>query len=155
MQLICIEDAHDSVKLINAYWSDSRPGASSSSVHSLVPPYLRAQGRSIHHHDQYHNMRSAQGSVAAGMQEAQGLRSIRGTPLSLPNQTGYFLFPPTSSSGQSSIPSENVVRHHSYTWVCGRFAPYPLVPVHIESRSWRSFHCPTFSSESSFVCPYS
>ncbi|CAL9136307.1 unnamed protein product [Musa acuminata var. zebrina] len=113
--------------------------ASSTSAQSLVPPYLRAQG-SVHQHNQYHNLQSVHGSLMTGMPQVRGLRSLGPPPpLSLPDQGGYFLFPPSASSGHSAIAGENIGRHHFFAWECERFAPYPVMPAQMESSAWRPF----------------
>lgn len=129
-----------------------------SFVSSLIPPYITNSQPRGHVRDRYqHN--SSQGlhrSIFSGAQQRSGSTNglppapVGPTPPSLPDQTTYYLFPPTASSSQSHQEVENPRDNFYSTWERERFAPFPLLPVPIDRESiwWSPFAHSSSSSDS-------
>lgn len=124
---------------------------------SLVPPYLTNSRPHGHVRDRYqhHNPPGLlHGTIFSGTQQQQRSVSTTGlppapvgpTPPSLPDQTTYYLFPPTASSSRSHQDLESQGDRFYTTWERERQVPFPLFPMPIDRESswWRP--CPQSSS---------
>ncbi|XP_068662319.1 E3 ubiquitin-protein ligase IPI1-like [Aristolochia californica] len=132
--------------------SASRAG--SSVISSILPTYLgNARGhprvQNVRAYPQQPGSSGVRPSVFSGARRNNGPRGVPtvGVPTSS-DHSGYYVLPPSGSSGRNIPETENPAGSRFYAWERDRFAPYPLVPVDRESSWWGPFHQGASGSDS-------
>ncbi|OVA00212.1 zinc finger protein [Macleaya cordata] len=141
----------------------SGPRAGSSVVSSVVPPYpssnSRGHERTIQGLHAYHQQQQQQSNstglrapMLSTVRRSSGPRGLAApvgpAASSSDHANGFFVFPPSGSSGRNLQEAENPLRTRFYAWERDRFAPFPLVPVDRESSWWGPFHQASSGSDS-------
>ncbi|XP_064976122.1 E3 ubiquitin-protein ligase IPI1 isoform X1 [Musa acuminata AAA Group] len=114
-----------------SHGSGSRAGATSSSVPSLVPPYLRNHGN-IHERYRLQTSQSLEGTAMLQPGSSRGFNPL--------DQCGPFLVSPAIPLGQTAVDAENMGSNRLCAWERECFASHhPYSRVDRECSCWGPF----------------
>ncbi|MQL71976.1 hypothetical protein Taro_004291 [Colocasia esculenta] len=123
-----------------------------TSVDTPVPPYIgnpHMQGRVQDLHGPY-QQQGAVGMSAPTVSSSRrsgGMRNLASRTPAASDHSALYLFPSTSSSGQSPQDAETTGVNHFYAWERDQFTPFPLMPVERGSTWWGPLQQPPRPSD--------